>query len=131
MSSELDLRIEKALKINKEKLDDSILEFAEIYNELIKKYLKILRGINDCEIKLQEVFIERYTYYKVDFDIQLNEREIRTFVENDKETIELRKKLLDLKTLSEVTEKQMKNIESCRWDCKNLIDYLKLKSGLI
>ena len=53
------------------------------------------------------------------------------FIDNDKETQDLRLELKNLKSLAEVTEKQMKNIEQARWDAKNLIEYMKLKSGLL
>ena len=53
------------------------------------------------------------------------------FIDNDKETQDLRLELKNLKSLAEVTEKQMKNIELARWDTKNLIEYMKLKSGIL
>ena len=124
-------RLEKALKLNKNNLDDNILEFAEIYHFLTNRYLKILNKINKVEIKLQERFAERYSYYKVDYEIQLTSQEIKMFIDNDKETQDLRLELKNLKSLAEVTEKQMKNIELARWDVKNLIEYMKLKSGIL
>ena len=124
-------RLEKALKLNKSNLDDNILEFAEIYHFLTNRYLKLLNKINEVEIKLQERFAERYSYYKVDYEIQLTSQEIKMFIDNDKETQDLRLELKNLKSLAEVTEKQMKNIELARWDAKNLIEYMKLKSGII
>ena len=124
-------RLEKALKLNKSNLDDNILEFAEIYHFLTNRYLKLLNKINEVEIKLQERFAERYSYYKVDYEIQLTSQEIKMFIDNDKETQDLRLKLKNLKSLAEVTEKQMKNIELARWDAKNLIEYMKLKSGIL
>ena len=124
-------RLEKALKLNKSNLDDNILEFAEIYHFLTNRYLKLLNKINEVEIKLQERFAERYSYYKVDYEIQLTSQEIKMFIDNDKETQDLRLELKNLKSLAEVTEKQMKNIELARWDTKNLIEYMKLKSGIL
>lgn len=124
-------RLEKALKLNKSNLDDNILEFAEIYHFLTTRYLKLLNKINEVEIKLQERFAERYSYYKVDYEIQLTSQEIKMFIDNDKETQDLRLKLKNLKSLADVTEKQMKNIEQTRWDAKNLIEYMKLKSGIL
>lgn len=124
-------RLEKALKLNKSNLDDNILEFAEIYHFLTNRYLKLLNKINEVEIKLQERFAERYSYYKVDYEIQLTSQEIKMFIDNDKETQDLRLKLKNLKSLADVTEKQMKNIEQTRWDAKNLIEYMKLKSGIL
>ena len=124
-------RLEKALKLNKSNLDDNILEFAEIYHFLTNRYLKLLNKIKEVEIKLQERFAERYSYYKVDYEIQLTSQEIKMFIDNDKETQDLRLKLKNLKSLADVTEKQMKNIEQARWDAKNLIEYMKLKSGIL
>ncbi len=130
LETDLDKRISE-LKINKNNLDESILEFAELHYLLSKRYLKLLNSLNDLEIKLQERFAERYSFYKVDYDIQLSTQEIKMFIDNDKETIEIRKKIKDIKALLDYTEKNMKNIEQARWDCKNLIDYMKLKAGII
>lgn len=127
---ELEARLEKALKLNKVNLDDSIIEFGELYYLFTKYYLKVLKSINKVEISLQEKFSERYSYYKVDYDIQLSTQEIKMFIENDKETIELRQKLKDLKSVAEIVEKHLKNIESTRWDARNLIEYMKIKGGI-
>lgn len=127
---ELEARLEKALKLNKVNLDDSIIEFGELYYLFTKYYLKVLKSINKVEISLQEKFSERYSYYKVDYDIQLSTQEIKMFIENDKETIELRQKLKDLKSVAEIIEKHLKNIESTRWDARNLIEYMKIKGGI-
>ena len=127
---ELEARLEKALKLNKVNLDDSIIEFGELYYLFTKYYLKVLKSINKVEISLQEKFSERYSYYKVDHEIQLSTQEIKMFMENDKETIELRQKLKDLKSVAEIIEKHLKNIESTRWDARNLIEYMKIKGGI-
>ena len=42
---ELEARLEKALKLNKVNLDDSIIEFGELYYLFTKYYLKVLKII--------------------------------------------------------------------------------------
>ena len=127
----LDERLDEALKLNRENLDDSIVEFIELHSLLSKSYLKILREINEVEAQLEDRLIERYSYYKVDYNIQLSTQEIKLFVDNDTELSSLRKKLKDLKAAANFREKQIKNVEQARWDAKNLIDYMKLKSGIL
>ena len=48
----LDERLDEALKLNRENLDDSIVEFIELHSLLSKSYLKILREINEVEAQL-------------------------------------------------------------------------------
>lgn len=127
----LDERLDEALKLNRENLDDSIVEFIELHSLLSKSYLKILREINEVEAQLEDRLIERYSYYKVDYDIQLSSQEVKLFVDNDTELSSLRKKLKDLNASANFREKQIKNVEQARWDVKNLIDYMKLKSGIL
>ena len=127
----LDERLDEALKLNRENLDDSIVEFIELHSLLSKSYFKILREINEVEAQLEDRLIERYSYYKVEYNIQLSTQEIKLFVDNDTELSSLRKKLKDLKAAPNYREKQIKNVEQARWDAKNLIDYMKLKSGII
>ena len=127
----LDERLDEALKLNRENLDDSIVEFIELHSLLSKSYFKILREINEVETQLEDRLIERYSYYKVEYNIQLSTQEIKLFVDNDTELSSLRKKLKDLKAAANDREKQIKNVEQARWDAKNLIDYMKLKAGIL
>ena len=127
----LDERLDEALKLNRENLDDSIVEFIELHSLLSKSYFKILREINEVEAQLEDRLIERYSYYKVEYNIQLSTQEIKLFVDNDTELSSLRKKLKDLKAAAHSREKQIKNVEQARWDAKNLIDYMKLKAGIL
>ena len=127
----LDERLDEALKLNRENLDDSIVEFIELHSLLSKSYFKILKEINEVETQLEDRLIERYSYYKVDYNIQLSTQEIKLFVDNDTELSSLRKKLKDLKVAANFREKQIKNVEQARWDAKNLIDYMKLKAGIL
>ena len=127
----LDERLDEALKLNRENLDDSIVEFIELHSLLSKSYFKILREINEVEAQLEDRLIERYSYYKVEYNIQLSTQEIKLFVDNDTELSSLRKKLKDLKAAANFREKQINNVEQARWDAKNLIDYMKLKAGIL
>ena len=125
----LDERLDEALKLNRENLDDSIVEFIELHSLLSKSYFKILREINEVETQLEDRLIERYSYYKVEYNIQLSTQEIKLFVDNDTELSSLRKKLKDLKAAANYREKQIQNVEQARWDAKNPSDYMKLKAG--
>ena len=124
-------RLDEALKLNRENIDDSIVEFIELNSLLSKSYFKILREINEVETQLEDRLIERYSYYKVEYNIQLSTQEIKLFVDNDTELSSLRKKLKDLKAAANFREKQIKNVEQARWDAKKLIDYMKLKAGVL
>lgn len=119
-------KIERLMDINQNNLDQKLKEIGKLYAIVLKKYKESLYALNKKEIELSNVWAERYSYYKCDYDFQLTNAEIKNFIDNDIETSQLRLEIKNLKTDCEVLEKHLKNIESLRWDIKTLVEYLKL-----
>ena len=108
-------------------LDQKLKEIGKLYAIVLKKYKETLYALNKKEIELSNAWVERYSYYKCDYDFQLTNAEIKNFIDNDIETSQLRLEIKNLKTDTEVLEKHLKNIESLRWDIKTLVEYMKLE----
>ena len=119
-------KIERLMDFNPNNLDQKLKEIGKLYAIVLKKYKETLYALNKKEIDLSNVWAERYSYYKCDYDFQLTNAEIKNFIDNDIETSQLRLEIKNLKTDTEVLEKHLKNIESLRWDIKTLVEYLKL-----
>ena len=119
-------KIERLMDFNPNNLDQKLKEIGKLYAIVLKKYKETLYALNKKEVELSNVWAERYSYYKCDYDFQLTNAEIKNFIDNDIETSQLRLEIKNLKTDTEVLEKHLKNIESLRWDIKTLVEYLKL-----
>ena len=119
-------KIERLMDFNPNNLDQKLKEIGKLYAIVLKKYKETLYALNKKEVELSNVWAERYSYYKCDYDFQLTNAEIKNFIDNDIETSQLRLEIKNLKTDTEILEKHLKNIESLRWDIKTLVEYLKL-----
>lgn len=101
----------------------------------IAKYQKMwmdLRNQHDkYEKQYNDLWIKRFMWYKQEFDISLSNTEIKVFLEKDTELNDIRAKQKKLMVILEWLEKAMKNLDSIRWDIKNVIEYQKFISGVI
>lgn len=120
-------KIERLMDFNPNNLDQKLKEIGKLYAIVLKKYKETLYALNKKEVELSNVWAERYSYYKCDYDFQLTNAEIKNFIDNDIETSQLRLEIKNLKTDTEVLEKHLKNIESLRWDIKTLVEFMKLE----
>ena len=119
-------KIESLLNFDSSNLDETLRKCGKLYAVVLKKYKNVLLELNKKEIEYSDLYAIRYSYYKCDYDLQLTQSEIKTFLENDIETSKLRLEIKNLKTEAEILEKHLKNIESTRWDIKTLVDFLKI-----
>lgn len=123
--------IEKLMDYNINTIEETIKNCGKIYSILLKKYKLALSDLNSLEISLSNKWAERYSYYKCDYDIQLTQQEIKSFIENDLETSQLRFQIKEKMSEIKVIEGHLKNIDSVRWDIKTLLEYKKLEKTLI
>ena len=72
---------------------------------------------------------EKYLYYKNEFNITLNNAEIKSFIEKDLEYLEKKMKLQEVTDLLEQIELVLKGLDSFQWTIKNLIDWQKFQAG--
>lgn len=129
----------KLSELQEEYLVDIKWEFSKVEKYLqllpstIAKYqniwLRYKKQLDKTEIEFDDLWISRFTYYKNDFDIKLSNSEIKDFINKDVELNNIRKKQKYLITAIEFVEKCMKNLDSIRWDIKNVIEYNKFING--
>lgn len=118
--------IAKLMDFNESNLDNSLKNCGKLYAIALKKYKSSLYELNELEFKLSQIYAERYSYYKCDYEFQLANNEIKTFIENDLEYATIKKSIKDKEAEINVLEKHLKNIDSVRWDIKTLIEFMKL-----
>jgi hypothetical protein len=78
---------------------------------------------------LDRAWQEKYLYYKNEFNIVLNNAEIKQFIEKDSEYIDLKEKLVSYQNILERIEDMLKGLDSMKWTIKSLIDWEKFKAG--
>jgi hypothetical protein len=82
-----------------------------------------------AQFKLDRAWQEKYLYYKNEFNIVLNNAEIKQFIEKDSEYIDLKEKLVSYQNILERIEDMLKGLDSMKWTIKSLIDWEKFKAG--
>jgi hypothetical protein len=71
---------------------------------------------------------EKYLYYKNEFNITLNNTEIKSFIDKDLEYLEIKQKLKEVTDLLEQIESVIKGLDSMRWTIKSIIDWQKFQA---
>lgn len=80
---------------------------------------------NELDTKWQE----KYMYYKTEFDISLNNAEIKAFIEKDLEYLSIKFKLQNVADLLDQVETTLKGLDNMRWTIHDLISWEKFKQG--
>ena len=124
--------IEKICSINFNNLDKSLESFTFISMMIIEKHNQMFKMLlslkKDYEIKQSELFS---TLKSEMLNGKMTITEMKLWVEKDKSLIEMKYKMEYMKAEITTLEKHLDNIKSARWDCKALIEYHKIKSGII
>jgi hypothetical protein len=128
---ELLSEISRELEFNSSNLQEVLQKTSKIYSFLLNKWYKLGAELDDCEIQLGNRRNERYSYYKLDFNIELNNSEINKFIDGDLELNDIRSKMSSIKRKIDVIEKLMSMVNDTRWSIKSYIEWEKFKSGLI
>ena len=117
--------------MNKKELKDKILKISLEINEKIKELKKLKYEFIKLEDEYDGIWYERFMYYKNDFPVKLSSNEIKDLLERDIELKNLKKQIKKLQVEIDIIEKEIKNLDSLRWDIKNFIEWEKLTSGII
>lgn len=93
-------------------------------------YFTLKTKFNKYSMDLDRRWMERYLYYKNDFNISLNNSEIKAFIEKDLEYLDTKEKLVKVQEMMENIEEILKGLDSMRWTLKSLIDWQKFQLGV-
>ena len=91
--------------INEDFKKDIRVDLKDILNLpiILEKYLNIhfqlMMEINKSEAKKNEIFSERFQYYKEGYSVMLNPSEIKTYLDGDKEVLTAKEDLSYLESL--------------------------------
>lgn len=94
-------------------------------------YYSTINKINTVQEEINKKYQELYLYYKLDFEIQLKDNEIKTFIETNVEYSKLKSGTEKLKCTANYFEQCIKNINAMRYDIKNFLDIEKFKAGIV
>jgi len=79
--------------------------------------------------QLDRKWQELYLYYKNEFNIALNNNEIKSFIEKDLDYLDIKEKLHNVESVMGSIEEIIKGLDNFRWTVKSLIDWEIWKGG--
>lgn len=121
--------------INEDFKKDIRVDLKDILNLpiILEKYLNIhfqlMMEINKSEAKKNEIFSERFQYYKEGYSVMLNPSEIKTYLDGDKEVLTAKEDLSYLESLFKQVCEMIQELRSLQYMLKTKIEYEKLICG--
>jgi len=73
--------------------------------------------------QLDRKWQEKYLYYKNEFNIVLNNNEIKSFIEKDLEYLAIKENLDKVESVMSSIEEIIKGLDNFRWTVKNLTEW--------
>lgn len=125
MTAELD----KELEFDLTNVDKVLVRLPMLYNKYLQEWFHAARAIDKLEIEMSNMYAELFGYYKVHYEFDLTNQEVKSMIENNVDRNAVRQKLLAAKTYVTFLEKSMENINNARWSAKSLLDYENFKAG--
>lgn len=119
------------IKFETKDIDDRLHRHTEILGYYQSIFYTIKQKHTKYSFELDRKWQEKYLYYKNDFNITLNNTEIKAFIEKDLEYLDIKKKLQEVTDLLEQTEIVLKGLDSMRWTLKSIIDWHKFQAGVL
>lgn len=121
--------------INEDFKKDIRMDLKDILNLpiILEKYLNIhfqlMMEINKSEAKKNEIFSERFQYYKEGYSVMLNPSEIKTYLDGDKEVLTAKEDLSYLESLFKQVCEMIQELRSLQYMLKTKLEYEKLICG--
>ncbi len=110
-------------------VDRKLLELTGVIGYYQSAYFTLKKKFDLYSIKLDRMWTEKYLYYKNEYNISLNNTEIKQFIEKDLEYLDQKEKLQVVKTLVEQVEMTLKGLDSMGWQLKTVVEWEKFKQG--
>ena len=110
--------------VNVHTVANLIAKFQEVYYFVRYRIIELSK-------KLDEIWFDRYEYYKTEYPHELKTNEIREMIERDEKYGKVKYKIEEYKNILDRVEKSMKNLDSVRWDVRNFIEWKKIENGII
>ena len=133
--------VDKDIKIKSDSLDIESLRIPELHNKYLKHYNRFQLVLRKTETDYKEVYKEKWEYYtgkasaevykENPFDLKILKADIPTYLESDKDLIELQHKISYNKTIVTYLEQVLRSINNRTFTIKNAIEWKKFEAGVI
>lgn len=128
--SEFELEVEEDFKLRKDQLDTKLREIPNLHSKYLRHYYREKKKLVELEVDLKSLYLQKWKYYKNDYDFVVDNKHINFYIDGDKE---YNTKLLELgrqKNLVEYFSNLLKKCNSLSFDIRNMIEYIKFINGV-
>ena len=138
---QLQLEVDKDLKINDTELDLESLKTPQLHNKYMKHYTKFKLLLTRTEDELRTMKRDKWEYYtgKADpsvyqakpFDLKIMRTDIDKYLEADEDLQKLSQKIAYLITVVDFLDKTIRVIVNRTYTIKNAIEWRRFTSGAV
>ena len=138
---QLQLEVDKDLKINDTELDLESLKTPQLHNKYMKHYTKFKLLLTRTEDELRTMKRDKWEYYtgKADpsvyqakpFDLKIMRTDIDKYLEADEDLQRLSQKIAYLITVVDFLDKTIRVIVNRTYTIKNAIEWRRFTSGAV
>jgi len=138
---QLQLEVDKDLKINDTELDLESLKTPQLHNKYMKHYTKFKLLLTRTEDELRTIKRDKWEYYtgKADpsvyqakpFDLKIMRTDIDKYLEADEDIQKLTQKVAYLNTVVDFLDKTLRVIVNRTYTIKNAIEWRRFTSGAV
>lgn len=122
-------RYNKFIEYEFSDISERLLGMPSIIGYYQSIYFTLKKKFDLYSIKLDRKWQEKYLYYKNEFNITLNNTEIKQFIEKDLEYLDIKESLQNVKTVLEQVEQTLKGLDTMQWTLKTTVEWEKFKQG--
>ena len=101
---------------------------------VIQKYMNVqfdlMYLISEKEMKKNEIYGERFKYYKEDYNFKLSSAEIKYYIAKDSQYLEILKELEVYETLFKQIVEIITELRNVQWMVKTSLEYKKFEMGI-
>ena len=129
MKEKLFEKYNEFIKFENKDIDDRLRKHTEVLGYYQSAFYTIKQKHTKYGFELDRKWQEKYLYYKNEFNLTLNNNEIKSFIEKDLEYLGIKENLQGVTDLLDQIEITLKGLDSMRWTIKSIIDWEKFKAG--
>jgi hypothetical protein len=127
---DLQIQIEKELKIDNNHLDFCASENPIIIQKYINRFLFESKALNKLQKEFDILYSERTTFYKRDYKlVPETVRELTTLVDGDIKIAEAKEKISNQAMLVKFVSETITNFRDRGWAIKYMIEFRKFMAG--
>tara|TARA_S200000501_G_scaffold370630_1_gene412150 strand:- start:271 stop:699 length:429 start_codon:yes stop_codon:yes gene_type:complete len=138
---QLQEQVDKDIKLNSDNLDIESLKIPELHNKYLKFHNRFTLLLKKTETDFKELYKHKWEYYggksspevykENPFDLKVLKSDIPTYLESDKELIELEQKIAYNKTIVNYLEQILRSLNNRTFQIKNAIEWRKFEAGVL